>query len=170
MFSKPFKLSHSCTTGSVFFIGYTTVVEETDGGMGGYDDSDSDSDDDRQAQALMHRVKENGQREARLAKPELMKDGAKQVKPEPVIIDKAADISGNSYEMKSKDLGRNGCSKCQSPLTRVSKDSIVAERSFTHIETQLLALHSAEENSLVAFPLRYYVWHILLWLQIGKNG
>lgn len=90
MFSKPFKLSHSCTTGSVFFIGYTTVVEETDGGMKGYDDSDSDSDDDRQAQAMMHRVKENGQREARLAKPELMKDGAKQVKPEPVIIDKAA--------------------------------------------------------------------------------
>jgi len=90
MFSKPFKLSHSCTTGSVFFIGYTTVVEDVDGGMGGYEDSDSDSDDDRQAQALMRRVKENGQKEARLAKPELMKDGVKQLKPESVLIDKAA--------------------------------------------------------------------------------
>lgn len=72
---------------------------------------------------------------------------------------KKADISGNSYEMKSKDLGRNGCSKCQSPLTRVSKDSIVAERSFTHIETQLLALHSAEvlssdlHSSIAIYPI-----------------
>lgn len=57
------------------------------------------------------------------------------------------DIAGNSYEMKSKDIGRNGCSKCQSPLNKINKDSLVAERSFTHLETQLLALHSAEALS-----------------------
>lgn len=90
MFSKPFKLSHSCTTGSVFFIGYTTVVEDADDGMGGFDDSDSDSDDHRQAQAMMRRVKENGQKEARLSKPELAKDGVKHLKPESVLTDKAA--------------------------------------------------------------------------------
>lgn len=58
-----------------------------------------------------------------------------------------ADISRSSYELKSKDLGRNGCSKCRSPLTKINKDSLVAEGSLMHIETQLLALHSAEALS-----------------------
>lgn len=100
VFSKPFKLSHSCTTGSVFFIGYTTIVEEADDRIGGYDDSDSDSDDDRQAQALLRRVKENGQKEERLAKSELTKDGAKHLKPESVLVDKAS-AKAKPKEIKS---------------------------------------------------------------------
>lgn len=57
------------------------------------------------------------------------------------------DNSRNSYELKLKNLDRNCCSKCWSPLTKINKDSFVAEGSLMHIETQLLALHSAEALS-----------------------
>ncbi|KAH9319746.1 hypothetical protein KI387_021515, partial [Taxus chinensis] len=55
----------------------------------GEDDTDSDSEDERQALALMSRVKNNGQTEAKPVKPVLKKEGAKPAKSEPVTTGKA---------------------------------------------------------------------------------
>eukprot|EP01018_Ginkgo_biloba_P008301 Gb_28752 [translate_table: standard] len=89
VFEKEFKLSHSCTSASVFFCGYTTVTQDGDE-FGGFDDEDSESEDDKQAQAMRSPAKVNGKAEAKPTRPEVATVGTKPVKPESETAGKAA--------------------------------------------------------------------------------